>query len=105
MFSCTSDDDATMAGHSGASHSGCLCHRPEIQRLTRRINLDVSRRSVVAGIATSIASLASSKRSHAQSTPFSAPRPQSVLFTNVRVFDGTSAGLREGLSVLVQDQH
>jgi imidazolonepropionase-like amidohydrolase len=100
MFSCTSDDDAILA-----SHSGCLCHRPEIQRLTRRINHDVSRRSVVAGIATSIASLASSKRSHAQSMPSSAPRSQSILFTNVRVFDGTSAGLREGLSVLVQDQH
>ena len=30
MFSCTSDDDATLV-----SHSGCLCHRPEIQSLTR----------------------------------------------------------------------
>jgi imidazolonepropionase-like amidohydrolase len=100
VFSCTSDDDATLA-----SHSGCLCHRPEIRRLTRRISLDVSRRSVIAGIATSIASLASSGRGRAQSTPSATPRPQSVLFTNVRVFDGTSAGLREGLSVLVQDQH
>ncbi len=100
MFSCTSDDDATLV-----SHSGCLCHRPEIQALTRRIGLDVSRRSVIAGIATSIASLASSKRGHAQSIPSSAPRSPSVLFRNVRVFDGTSARLREGLSVLVQDQH
>jgi imidazolonepropionase-like amidohydrolase len=100
MFSCTSDDDATLA-----KHSGCLCHTPDIHRLTRRINLDVSRRSVVAGIAASIASLASSKRSQAQSPASSAPRTQSVLFNNVRVFDGTSAGLRDGLSVLVQDQH
>jgi imidazolonepropionase-like amidohydrolase len=100
MFSCTSDDDATLAGHSG-----CVCHRPEIQRLTRRIDLDVSRRSVVAGIASSIASLASPGRSHAQSIPSSAPPAQSVLFKNVRIFDGTSAGLREGLGVLVQDQH
>jgi imidazolonepropionase-like amidohydrolase len=96
MFSCTPDGDTTLAGHSG-----CLCHTPEIQRLTRRINLDVSRRSVVSGIAASIASLASSGPGHAQS----APAPQSVLFKNVRLFDGNSAGLRDGLSVLVRDQH
>jgi len=100
MFSCTLDDDATLV-----SHSGCLCHRPEIQSLTRRIGLDVSRRGVVAGIAASIALLASSKRSHAQSTLSPAPRPRLILFTNARVFDGTSAGLRDGLSVLVQDHH
>src|SRR5664279_5773478 len=99
MFSCTSDDDATLA-----EHSGCPCHTPDIQRLTRRINLDVSRRSAVAGIAASIASLASPGRSHAQTPASSAPRTQSILFNNVRVFDGTSAGLRDGLSVLVQDQ-
>jgi imidazolonepropionase-like amidohydrolase len=93
MFSCTSDDGA-----------GCLCQRPEIQFLAQRIGLNVSRRSVVAGIAASIASLASSKRGHAQSTPARVPHSQPVVFTNARVFDGTSAGLRDGLSVLVQDR-
>ncbi len=95
MFSCTSADAATP---------GCLCHRPEIQSLTQRIGLDISRRSVVAGIATSIAALGLSKRADAQSIPSPVLPPRPVFFTNFRLFDGTSSGLRDGLRVLVEDR-
>jgi hypothetical protein len=47
MFSCTSDDDADLV-----NPAGCLCHRPEIQVLTRRVNTGLSRRGFVAGMAT-----------------------------------------------------
>jgi hypothetical protein len=36
MFTCTSDDDSDLM-----KHAGCLCHRPEIQALTRRVNMDL----------------------------------------------------------------
>jgi hypothetical protein len=50
MFSCSAEALETQ------SAGGCLCHRPEIQYLTRRINAQVSRRGFMAGLATSAAS-------------------------------------------------
>ena len=94
MFSCTSDDDADLA-----KHTGCLCHRPEIQVLTRRVNTDLSRRGFVAGMATSIASLGLSRPANAQPVPAQPSRP--ILFTNFRLFDGKSGSLREGMRLLV----
>jgi imidazolonepropionase-like amidohydrolase len=95
MFSCTSDDDADLV-----SQPGCLCHRPEIQVLTRRINTDLSRRGFVAGLATSLASLGMSRPATAQPVPAAPSRP--ILFTNFRLFDGRSGALREGLRLLVE---
>ncbi len=90
MFSCTSGDTAALA-----SHVGCLCHRPEIRSLSRRIGADLSRRGFVAGMAASIGSLSLSRPAGAQST-----RP--ILFTNLRLFDGKASALRDGLRVLVE---
>jgi imidazolonepropionase-like amidohydrolase len=93
MFSCTSSEPID---HGGAR--GCLCHRPEIQTLTRRINADLTRRGFVAGAGASIASLGLPRRAKAQ-TPAAPPRP--IVFTNFLLFDGKSGALREGLSLLV----
>jgi imidazolonepropionase-like amidohydrolase len=95
MFSCTSVDDADLV-----NQPGCLCHRPEIQVLTRRINTDLSRRGFVAGLATSLASLGMSRPATAQPVPAAPSRP--ILFTNFRLFDGRSGALREGLRLLVE---
>jgi imidazolonepropionase-like amidohydrolase len=95
MFSCTSDDDVDMV-----RHAGCLCHRPEIQVLTRRVSTDLSRRGFVAGMAVSFASLGLSRRASAQPVPAQPVRP--ILFTNFRLFDGKSGSLREGLRLLVE---
>ena len=57
MFSCTSAESI----HDGGAR-GCLCHRPEIQTLTRRINVDLTRRGFVAGAGASIASLGLPRR-------------------------------------------
>lgn len=74
-----------------AGHAGCLCHRPEIRSLTRRLGREMSRRGFVAA---SLASMAAP----ALAQP-AAPRP--ILFTNFRLFDGTSPALRDGLRLLV----
>jgi imidazolonepropionase-like amidohydrolase len=94
MFSCTPD-----GVEPSAEHAGCLCHRPEIQSLTRRISADLSRRGFVAGMGALIASLGLSARVSAQTA--AAPSRQ-ILFTNFRLFDGKSSGLREGLRLLVE---
>jgi imidazolonepropionase-like amidohydrolase len=95
MLLCTSDDDADPV-----NHSGCLCHRPEIQVLTRRVNTDLSRRGFVAGMATSIASLGLSRYAIAQPAPAAPSRP--IVFTNCRLFDGKSGSLREGVRLLIE---
>ena len=45
MLSCAQVDKPDAAGSVG-----CLCHRPEIQSLTRRIGADLSRRSLIVGV-------------------------------------------------------
>lgn len=95
MFTCTSDDDSDLM-----KHAGCLCHRPEIQALTRRVNMDLSRRGFVAGMAVSMASLGLPR--HATAQPVPAPPSRPILFTNFRLFDGKSGSLREGLRLLVE---
>jgi imidazolonepropionase-like amidohydrolase len=95
MSSCGSDKSAGSLGHAG-----CLCHRPEIQSLTRRISADLSRRGFIAGMTASVASLGLLRHAHAQ-TPAEQPSGP-VLFTNFRLFDGKSAKLRDGLRLLIE---
>ena len=95
MFSCTSLTDTPLA-----SHASCLCHRPEIHALTRRIGADLSRRGFVAGMTASAAVLGLPGRVSAQ--PASAQPSRSILFTNFRLFDGKAGSLREGLRLLVE---
>ena len=92
MFSCTPED-----GAAPTAYGGCLCHRPEIQSSMRRVSAALSRRGFVAGMA---ASFGVPTPTRAQPAPVGPPRP--ILFTNFRLFDGHSAGLREGLRLLVE---
>ncbi len=94
MFSCTSAEPA-----KSAAGGGCLCHRPEIQALTRRINANLSRRGFVAGAGASIAALGLAGRAKAETAP-EPPRP--IVFTNCLLFDGQSATVREGFHLLVE---
>jgi imidazolonepropionase-like amidohydrolase len=97
MFSCTSGDQDAFVGHVD-----CLCHRPELQRLSRRISGDLSRRGFVAGVASSVAALGMPKFASAQSAPVPAAPSRPILFTNFRLFDGKSDSLRDGLRLLVE---
>ena len=85
MLSCTSN--------AAPAWAACLCHRPEIHALTRRLGTDLSRRGFVAGAA---ASMMLPKLAAAQAPP------ARVVFANVRLFDGKADRLRDGLRVLVE---
>ncbi|GGC76855.1 metal-dependent hydrolase family protein [Chelatococcus reniformis] len=91
MFSCTAGDPTETAS------GGCLCHRPEIHALTRRIGAGPSRRSFVAGAAATIGALGLAKGARAQGMQ----PPRAVLFINARLFDGSPI-LRDGVHLLVE---
>ncbi|MDM0075827.1 amidohydrolase family protein [Variovorax sp. J2P1-59] len=94
MYACES-----MADGSAVSRAICLCHRPEIGRLTRLINADLSRRGFVAGMAASVATLGLPFGAGAQPAPGAQARP--IVLTNFRLFDGKGATLRDGLHLVI----
>ena len=77
MLSCT-PAGAMPRGHVGNG----LCHGPEIRALNRRLASGLSRRGFVGALA---AALAAPRLAEAQ------PAARSILFRNVRVFDGLAA--------------
>ncbi|WP_249680606.1 metal-dependent hydrolase family protein [Roseococcus pinisoli] len=85
MLNCTPEEAAPSA------HIGCLCHRPEIRSLTRRLGREMSRRGFVAASVSAAALPALAQ---------TAPRP--IVFTNFRLFDGNAASLRDGLRLRVE---
>jgi imidazolonepropionase-like amidohydrolase len=94
MITCTpADDIGPSAGQ------GCACCQPQLQAAARRISLGLSRRGFVAGVGASLASLGLAARARAQ-TPGSPAQP--IALTHVRLFDGTSDQLRDGLGLLVE---
>ncbi len=92
MFSCTSDDEGDIDGRGG-----CVCCRPQIQSLTRRIDEALSRRGFIAGVGASLTSLGFLRRAHAQSE-----EPPPIVLTNFLLFDGQSSSLRGGLRLLIE---
>ena len=93
MHASTDEADSNACG-------SCLCERPDIHAAARRIGADLSRRGFFAGITASVASLGLPLPAAAQAKP--APRPRAILFRNFRLFDGKSASLRDGQSLLVE---
>jgi imidazolonepropionase-like amidohydrolase len=73
------------------------CHTSVIASATHRINTDLSRRGFIAGVTASVASLG--LFDSVKAAPPAPSRP--ILFTDFRLFDGTSSGLRDGLFLLV----
>jgi imidazolonepropionase-like amidohydrolase len=75
---------------------GCACHTPAFARINERISEGLSRRSVLKSIfATLAAASLSPPRARAQASD------QAVLFTDIRIFDGKSSTLVDGMDVLV----
>jgi imidazolonepropionase-like amidohydrolase len=75
----------------------CSCRLSAVQTASRRISADLSRRGFVAGVTASVASLGLFTSARGAPEPTSRP----ILFTNFRLFDGTSSNLRDGLFLLV----
>ena len=78
---------------------GCACHSPQVRQLFSRLDEGLSRRSVLKGIAASLAAPALGRVSPA----FAQEAAKPVLLTNVSIFDGMNAGLVEGQGVLVEN--
>ena len=82
------------ATHEGGFTS-CPCCQPALRDAERRITREFSRRGMLAGAASAIAGLGSASKTQA-----AAQLP--TVFTNFRLFDGTSSSLRDGLHLLVE---
>ncbi len=83
--------------------AGCLCCTPFTLGFTRRITADLSRRAIVMGLGASASAvgLGVCRQARAQEEePGESPHP--TVFTNIRLFDGTSDALRDGLAVVVE---
>ncbi|HKD48435.1 MAG TPA: amidohydrolase family protein, partial [Rhizomicrobium sp.] len=86
---------AARATHEAGS-TICPCCQPTLRDAERRITLELSRRGMLAGTASAIAGLGFSSRANSEAVP-------STVFTNFRLFDGTSSSLRGGLHLLIED--
>ncbi|MBN9474549.1 MAG: hydrolase [Bordetella sp. SCN 67-23] len=89
---------SSLPGHATAHGLRCACHGADALGLFRRIDQGMTRRSVLRGIAASLAApaLGLAVPAFAQS----AGRP--VLLRNARIFDGRAGRLIEGRNVLVE---
>ncbi len=76
----------------------CACHSAPAQRLFARIENGLSRRSVIKGIAASLAAPAFSVACPA----FAQTPAKPLLLRNARIFDGTNGKLIEGQGLLVE---
>jgi imidazolonepropionase-like amidohydrolase len=81
-------------------HASCLCHSPAFARLSALVSTKLSRRSFLTGTTAFVGAAAirsTGALAHAPAAP-TAP----LAFTDVKVFDGRSNALREGLTVIVE---
>ena len=91
MFECS------PAQGSHAAAFGCLCHTPAFARL----NAKFARRRVIGGAA-AMAAAAILPRAATARVPDAPATP--TAFTNIRLFDGKSDSLRDGMRVVVEGQ-
>lgn len=77
---------------------GCPCHSPTAQNLFARIESGLSRRSVLKGVAASLAAPALGLAHPA----FAQGSPQPIVLRNVNIFDGVNGKLVQGRDVLIE---
>jgi imidazolonepropionase-like amidohydrolase len=94
VFVCSPSDDPKRAV------SGCLCHSPAFARLNALVTAKFSRRSFLTGTAAFVSAAAIGPTGALARVPAAPTAP--LAFTNVKVFDGKSNALREGLTVTVE---
>ncbi|MEM5310174.1 amidohydrolase family protein [Paraburkholderia sp. JHI869] len=85
---------------SGRSYT-CFCPQSDVVFANNRISAGLSRRGFVVGMAASLLMQILPRLASAQTAPVPSSPAQPILFTNFRLFDGTSGKLRDGLYLLV----
>jgi len=92
MFVCALDDDEAPRS------AGCLCHTRTFARLSAHLSQKFSRHSSIAAMSATFGAFAAGSGS----MPARASAPVSrIVFANVRLFDGKSDALLQGLRVVV----
>jgi imidazolonepropionase-like amidohydrolase len=94
MFLCAPDDG------EGSRTAGCLCHTPVFARLNAHLAQKFSRYSSHVAIGVSLGAFAAGSGSTAATAPAASAAP--IAFSNLRLFDGKSDALIEGLRVVVE---
>jgi imidazolonepropionase-like amidohydrolase len=96
MFLCAPDDG------EASRPAGCLCHTPVFARLNAHLARKFSRRSFMTSAGAALGAFAAG--SGGVAAPVSAASAAPIAFTNVRLFDGKSEALIEGLRVVVEGE-
>lgn len=86
--------------HETPGSASCLCCRPALLSATHRISQELSRRTFIAGVGSSLATLDLFRPAAAQVAPTGPARP--IVFENFLLFDGKSARLRGRMRLLVE---
>ena len=94
MFHCAPDDG------EGSRPPGCLCHTPAFARLNAHLARKFSRHSSQVSIGASLGTFAAGSGSTAATAAAVPVAP--IVFSNLRLFDGKSDALIEGLRVVVE---
>lgn len=77
----------------------CHCGRPETQAAMRRIEADISRRQMLGGMSAVVGMFAAFGLAPRELRAQTPARP--LLLTNLRLFDGETLSMREGLDILI----
>jgi len=94
MFVCAADDG------EAPRRAGCLCHTPAFARLNAHLAQKFSSHSSIAALGASLNVFAAGSGS--TPGPASARPSSPIAFSNLRLFDGKSDALIEGLRVVVE---
>jgi imidazolonepropionase-like amidohydrolase len=92
MFRCAPDDG------EGSRPAGCICHTPAFARLNAHLAQKFSRHSSRVAMGAVLGTFAAGSGS----TAATAALPARIVFSNLRLFDGKSNALIEGLRVAVE---
>ncbi|MFN3448961.1 MAG: amidohydrolase family protein [Roseococcus sp.] len=91
---------AALICDAGATPAACGCASPAAHALCARLTDDLSRRLLLGGGMGAV--LAAVTPAAAQ--PPAAPAPSRLLLTNLRLFDGVTPRLREGVNILIESE-
>jgi imidazolonepropionase-like amidohydrolase len=86
--------------HRHDLHAGCTCGTPETMAAFRRVEADLSRRQMLGGTAAVVGMFAGFGLASGEGRAQTPGRP--LLLTNLRLFDGTSLAMREGVDILIE---
>lgn len=78
----------------------CHCGRPETQMAMRRIEADISRRQLLGGMSAVVGMFAGFGLAPREVRAQTPGRP--LLLTNLRLFDGDSLSMRQGVEILIE---